>query len=738
MTEKDITRGNNTGAKDVTSQIREFLTRLGRGGAWQYYWDAETKQTGWFRVGDVPALPNWNSVYFNVHPQKNNLGSRERGKIDGVDVINHLYAEFDTKDGWSAEKVYALDPRPSFIIFSGGGWHCYWLLSETIEVNDKNRDDLKKLQAAWVEYTGGDGGAKDLARVLRVPYSYNNKYDEPIQVVPIEMHYDLEYTITSLYELVSPILEKREAALSVSVDVTNDPSLQIKVIEAIGKLKPERASSYEDWLNVGMALHDGFKGSQVGLALWDNWSRSNPEKYVPGLTTKKWESFDTDRKDKVTINTLFHMAEEDGEGTFIKPGKKAAKPSEYMDAVHAMGYHFTMNDMNDRIYVNGMLMTDGIEARIMTNLREHGYKDKNVFRDAFLAEAEQNRFHPIRDYLNGLEWDGVDRFHLITEYIRDEQGISGELVKRFMIGAVSRALTPSFLQGAKQQNPMLVLVGGQGLGKSVLSAWIGSVLPDLFMKGPINPDDKDDKILAVSSFIWEVEELDGTISRADRPRLKARLTRTHETFRPPYGRFEIKKPLSVSYIGTVNNDGSGFLDDPTGNRRYRILRLVEVVHHRDEDGKYHYAYEENIDINQLWAQAVALYKQGETYELNDETQAVVDENNQQYEREDALTPFVEDMVTVDKSDEGAFVSSADVMKALLAFKYIKDATDNWTTKRVAGILTKMGAEPATPRVGGKKVRGWKYLSLNFTPEEIRMREAGGDVAWSRNGHSTGL
>ncbi len=472
-----------------------------------------------------------------------------------------------------------------------------------------------------------------------------------------------------------------------------------------------------------MALHAGYKGSQAGLSLWDIASRNAPEKYTPGMCAKKWESFDADRKDGITISTLFHMAEEDSGGTFIKPGKSGAKPSDYMAAVHAMGYHFSMNDMNDRIYVNGTLMTDGMEALIMTKLRENGYKDKNVFKDAFFAEAQQNRFHPIREYLDGLEWDGVDRFSLIGETIKDEHGISAELVKRFMIGAVSHVLTPTFMMSAKQQNPMLVLVGGQGLGKSVLSAWIGSILPDLFMKGPIQPDDKDDRIAAVSNFIWEVEELDGTIGRADRARLKARLTRTYETFRPPYGRFEVKKPTTVSYIGTVNDDGSGFLDDPTGNRRYRVLRLTEVVHHIDEDGKYHFAYEENIDINQLWAQAVALYRNGETYLLDAETEQLVREVNEQYSREDALAPYVEEMFMAEPGNEDVFVPAALVLKHLQIFGHIKDASDNWTAKRVSSILTKMGAVNKTKKVNGKAARVWLGLVPLYDESEINIRAA---------------
>ncbi|WP_343415588.1 DNA-primase RepB domain-containing protein [Candidatus Amarolinea dominans] len=61
------------------------------------------------------------------------------------------------------------------MVDSGGGYHCYWFLRETLTVNDGNRADMIALQAAWVTFTGGDKAAKDLARVLRVPGTRNMK-----------------------------------------------------------------------------------------------------------------------------------------------------------------------------------------------------------------------------------------------------------------------------------------------------------------------------------------------------------------------------------------------------------------------------------------------------------------------------------------------------------------------------------------------------------------------------------
>ena len=117
--------------------------------------------------------------------------------------INALYTEFDFKDFDSAEAtiehVNNLPHPPSIIINSGGGLHCYWLLDATHYCNDESsRERLKVCIKAFVTANGGDTGAKDLARVLRVPDTLNTKYTPPRPVSFVRCDYTVEYKFETL------------------------------------------------------------------------------------------------------------------------------------------------------------------------------------------------------------------------------------------------------------------------------------------------------------------------------------------------------------------------------------------------------------------------------------------------------------------------------------------------------------------------------------------------------------
>ena len=95
--------------------------------------------------------------------------------------------------------------------------------------------------------------------------------------------------------------------------------------------------------------------------------------------------------------------------------------------------------------------------------------------------------------------------------------------------------------------------------------------------------------------------------RADINLLKNFITRTEDDYRPPYARVREKYPRQCIFIGTVNPDGSGYLSDVTGNRRFwcvycRTIDLPKLQQDRD----------------QLIAEAVQLYKKGETLYLEKE------------------------------------------------------------------------------------------------------------------------
>jgi hypothetical protein len=181
-----------------------LLAHLHRGGQWAYYWQAANIPPTWFRVGETLSPPTKGNVYFSVHPGRERRNEYERGGLDNVAAINCLFSEYDCKDYGSQEAVIehigTLPVPPSVVVNSGGGIHCYWLLTETVFVTD-NLEALKDIQARWVAFTGGDKGAKDLARVLRLPGTFNHKYAPSRPVFIITADYEQTFPLDELTAL---------------------------------------------------------------------------------------------------------------------------------------------------------------------------------------------------------------------------------------------------------------------------------------------------------------------------------------------------------------------------------------------------------------------------------------------------------------------------------------------------------------------------------------------------------
>jgi len=202
--------------------INELLTRLWQNGKYSYYWTTPDKLSHWFSVETPARCPNGNrNVYFGVNPvcsipQVNAQGEPRppqyvRSQNNCINVVNCLFGEFDFKDWQNTDNIknhLKQFPFPSMVTFSGGGYHCFWLLDSTFFINsDELRQRIRAIQANWVNFTGSDGQSKDLARVLRVPGTRNYKecYAPNFPTVEIiKAKYDLTYLLDDLDEMSRP------------------------------------------------------------------------------------------------------------------------------------------------------------------------------------------------------------------------------------------------------------------------------------------------------------------------------------------------------------------------------------------------------------------------------------------------------------------------------------------------------------------------------------------------------
>jgi predicted P-loop ATPase len=349
-------------------------------------------------------------------------------------------------------------------------------------------------------------------------------------------------------------------------------------------------------------------------------------------------------------------------------GQPATKSQLYIDALRRLGYSFRLNSLTDTIEIGGTPISDAFAARIRTDMRDNGWKAMDAIQDAYIAEAYRNRYNPITEYLNKQAYDGGKHIAKLASYFYDENGVFGLWLRKWMIGAVAKVFESAF-------NPMLVLDGGQGIGKSHFAKWLASPMPKYFIENAINPENKDDQIKMIGKWIWEVMELGATLRKADQEALKGFISTTEVDVRAPYGRYSIKKPSVASFIGTVNNS-AGLFADPTGNRRFLVCKIISVD----------WAYTQ-LDPSDLWAEAMEAYVSKEPWTLAPDEVKKAAEINENYEVEDPIEGMLKKYYWVDSSQTW-WTSTTDIL-SVLEQNGIK-GTSRANSMALAGVATKLG------------------------------------------------
>ena len=281
---------------------------------------------------------------------------------------------------------------------------------------------------------------------------------------------------------------------------------------------------------------------------------------------------------------------------------------------------------------------------------------------------------------------------------------------RWLLGAVGRVVNGD-------QNAMLVLDGPQGIGKSALVKWLGSVLPGVYCEESISPQEKDCLLRLTSTLVWEAGELDGTTRKHDVAALKHFLTRSTVIARRSYGRHDITKPVLTSFIGTVNTNGNGFLPDPTGNRRYLVLSLTGID----------WSYPKCLDPRQVWAEAVARYQMGERGVLSAEEASYRDTVNAERH---LLTGLMDDWLTMhfrQTGDPSDMLTSGEIAAHLATKDIHLGGNDRAAAMAIADALTRAGVNQADRRAAKKRYgtfqRAWAGIQ---TKDSAYFPPAGDD------------
>ena len=318
--------------------------------------------------------------------------------------------------------------------------------------------------------------------------------------------------------------------------------------------------------------------------------------------------------------------------------------------------------------------------------------------DAVAVIANENRYHPVCDFLNALQWDGTERIRFCLHRFlgSDTDDYTYEALKLFLLGAISRAFKP----GCKFE-VMLCLVGGQGAGKSSFFRLL-AVNDDWFSDDLKKLDDENVYRKMQGHWIIEMSEMIATANAKSIEEIKSFLSRQKETYKIPYETHPADRKRQCVFGGSSNT--LDFLPlDRTGNRRFVPVMVyperAEVHILEDEQASREY-------INQMWAEAMEIYRSGNfrlrfSPAMNDYLKA----HQKDFMPEDTKAGQILDYL---ERYSGSMVCSKQLYKEALGHDY--DEPKQWELREINDIMN-------------NAVTGWMAFSNpRYFPEPYRRQK----------------
>jgi len=237
----------------------------------------------------------------------------------------------------------------------------------------------------------------------------------------------------------------------------------------------------------------------------------------------------------------------------------------------------------------------------------YGISGSQKIDDALALEFERNKWHPVREYLKGLRWDGLERLdNLLIDFLGCEDNVyHREIIRKALVGAVARINNP----GVKFEL-VLTLIGSEGVGKSTLIKKLGG---QWFSDSFHTMHGREAFESLEGAWLIEMAELSG-LKKTEVEAVKHFISKQEDNYRPAYGRVKKTYRRQCVFFGTTNE--TDFLKGSTGNRRFLPAQcrpdqaLMDVWECLDQDY-----------VDQVWAEAKHYYQKGEPLYLSKEVAA---------------------------------------------------------------------------------------------------------------------
>lgn len=342
----------------------------------------------------------------------------------------------------------------------------------------------------------------------------------------------------------------------------------------------------------------------------------------------------------------------------------------FLANLREFGGNLRWNELAQRAEWNGRPIEDAdlVDIKIILEAHQFDVNDKDLM-PAILRHSRDNNYHPVREYLNNLQWDGKKRLDkwLSTYLGCPDDRYNRAIGRKSLIAAVARAYQP----GCKVDT-MLVLEGPQGLKKS---SAISTLFGDDWSIESVNLFDQHNKMVMTLMGAWVVELAEFVaIAQKNQNLVKGMISMRKDKVVLSYGKIATEHPRQFVFIGTINPDDFGYLTDTTGNRRYWFARCSKIdlgLIRRDRD--------------QIWAEAAAAYCAREQWWLNEEEEALSAGEASERQEEDVWEDILRDKLLGQ--------DSTSIVAALRALGMPDDRMGQKERNRAGRCLRRLGFMP---------------------------------------------